>query len=516
MVKMRKLFQTPIHVLILAIYPILALYNFNNFFLNPSLTYRSFLLSLAITAILWALLQLILKDWQVSGVITSLFLVLLFSYGHIFNLLQAQFGEIIRHRYGAVLVFAILGIGSWLIIRKRKSILEITRPLNILTLSLLVMTLITSGTNWYSSFQADLDARNSSEKLVTFGDTEITVDELPDIYYIIMDSYGRSDSIKDFTGGYDNGKFINELENIGFYVAECSQTNYSNTTQSLTSSLYVDYLDNVVSEGIALPSWEKSVVRTTLSSLGYTTYSFESRAAGHYDFEPDIYLSRNSILAGEFSIRGGINDFESLLMNTSLLRLFANIPFLTGPLSFLQNPVNSGFYEHYLQSQYILDELPNLAEVEGPKFVMAHMIVPHRPYVFTAEGDYDSSAPDAHIPGYATNVEFLDNRMGAIVQALAENSEIEPIIILQGDHGPTGEPTPEQRMPILNAYFVNEEAQSDLYAGISPVNSFRVIFNNYLGTDYPILEDTSYYLLTRGDFWNAEIVPNNCEASFVN
>src|SRR5690606_37053064 len=37
----------------------------------------------------------------------------------------------------------------------------------------------------------------------------------PDIYYIILDAYGRQDSLQ--TLGYDNSTFIGELEDLGFY-----------------------------------------------------------------------------------------------------------------------------------------------------------------------------------------------------------------------------------------------------------------------------------------------------------
>lgn len=32
-----------------------------------------------------------------------------------------------------------------------------------------------------------------------------------------------------------------------------------------------------------------------------------------------------------------------------------------------------------------------------------------------------------------------------------------------------------------------------LYPAISPVNSFRVIFNSQFGTEYPLLPDRSYF-----------------------
>ena len=47
-------------------------------------------------------------------------------------------------------------------------------------------------------------------------------------------------------------------------------------------------------------------------------------------------------------------------------------------------------------------------------------------------------------------------------------------------------------MWILNAYYL-PGYDGDLYATISPVNSFRLVFNSYFGGEYDMLEDVSYY-----------------------
>ena len=44
-----------------------------------------------------------------------------------------------------------------------------------------------------------------------------------------------------------------------------------------------------------------------------------------------------------------------------------------------------------------------------------------------------------------------------------------------------------------------------LYAKISPVNTFRVIFSQYLGIDQPLLDDL-HYASTYGDSFNYESV----------
>jgi hypothetical protein len=51
----------------------------------------------------------------------------------------------------------------------------------------------------------------------------------------------------------------------------------------------------------------------------------------------------------------------------------------------------------------------------------------------------------------------------------------------------------EERYSILNAYYFPNEEYNLLYPSITPVNSFRVIFNTFFGTDLPLLEDKNYY-----------------------
>ena len=47
---------------------------------------------------------------------------------------------------------------------------------------------------------------------------------------------------------------------------------------------------------------------------------------------------------------------------------------------------------------------------------------------------------------------------------------------------------------ILNAYYFPSETQKQaLYKNITPVNSFRILLNNYFDTNYELLEDTNYF-----------------------
>jgi len=99
-------------------------------------------------------------------------------------------------------------------------------------------------------------------------------------------------------------------------------------------------------------------------------------------------------------------------------------------------------------------------------------------------------------------VTFLNSRLKAALDRILADSERPPVILVQGDHGPGSglnmtemEKTDvRERYSILNAYYLPGDAPpSQLYESISPVNTFRVVLNRYLGTKYPLLKDESYY-----------------------
>jgi hypothetical protein len=48
-------------------------------------------------------------------------------------------------------------------------------------------------------------------------------------------------------------------------------------------------------------------------------------------------------------------------------------------------------------------------------------------------------------------------------------------------------------MRILNAYYLPRGGNEVLYPDVSPVNTFRLIFNRYFDAGLPLLDDLSYY-----------------------
>ena len=65
------------------------------------------------------------------------------------------------------------------------------------------------------------------------------------------------------------------------------------------------------------------------------------------------------------------------------------------------------------------------------------------------------------------------------------------IIIIQADHGFLYSGAEVQ---ILNAYYLPDGGEQKLYPTITPVNTFRVIFDQYFGAHLALLPDKSYEL----------------------
>ena len=95
---------------------------------------------------------------------------------------------------------------------------------------------------------------------------------------------------------------------------------------------------------------------------------------------------------------------------------------------------------------------------------------------------------------YREQARYLGGLVVQAVKEILQNSSEPPIIIVQGDHGPSGfSPDGRRtRLAILNAYFLPHGGQSQLYPSISPANSLRVVLNHYFDAEFSLLPDDSF------------------------
>jgi len=513
---MKNVKTFPFHVLLIGIYPVVSLYALNIQETTVISSLRALILSIVFALFLFLVLRSIHKDRYKAGLITSLILIFFFSYGHIYQAIRqsSEFGIVIgRHRYLLLIMAAFFIAGLVWIARSMKSPREVTRVVNIVSLVLLAWPVF-QIISFYIADAVNLARMDVDETPAMAG---ISPTELPDVYYIILDGYARDDVLIDFYG-YDNRDFLNELTERGFYVATCSRSNYVMTRLSLSSSLNRDYLDQInltedanSAEQLAWRLIQNNRVREDFEALGYTTVAFET---GYYWTEwrdAGLYLSKDS--GGQDTLSkiygfGKLNNFEVLFIRTTLLQALLDLE--TQLNQRFTTIVDEGAKKaQYDAVSFTLDALPGIAEIREPTFVFAHVLAPHHPYVFGPDGEFTPVNGS-----YINQVRFINQKILGVVDEILARSESPPIILLQADHsGPGTNPYPF-RLNILNAYYLPGIDDGILYSSITPVNTFRLVFDAYFGTDFRLLEDISYYS-TYENYFDVQVFPDTREGCDV-
>jgi hypothetical protein len=506
---------------LLGIYPVFALIAHNAGEMPLLDGIRSLILSIILTFLFYIILLLIIKNPIKTALITSLFLTLFYSYGHIniltrsWNIFNLSLG---RHRVLAPLYLCVLLVGTLMILMTKRQLSTLTRFLNVFGVILLIFPIYQIAAYQVQDFLAQ---RGQKSVIASTNSVSLPPHQAPrDVYYILTDGYPRQDFIAKYLG-YDNTDFVEELTSRDFFVAQCSQSNYTDTRFAMASTLNMTYLDNgtdlpeVMIPGSDLDIMIRSgAVQQNFSSLGYKIITFESgykwlrweNTDVHLD--PAIERSRRTIL----SFR--INNFENLLLNTTAMKLILDLPFVLNPdeANKLAEIINSPRASHSDRVFFTLKELPIISEsINEPIFVYAHIIFPHPPFIVGAAGNSIQNSPPNELSAYADQIAYLNYRLLDIVDELIETSDPDPIIIIQGDHGATIEYEElnidkSNRLGILNAYYLpnlsdgatpsvgsssGEYPSDQLYSTITPVNTFRLIFDQYYNGNYGLLDDKS-------------------------
>ena len=198
----------PLHPFLFAIYPVLALLAFNISEVELSSGFRPVIVALAVVGFLALIFQLVYQDWRRAALSLTVVLILFYSYGHIYILLKGANLDgfyLFRHR---TLLPIWLGGGFlilWQVWHKPINLAAATHLLNVLGLFLLILPLFQLISYSLQSRVSQAQAAQNTQTLDLKGGNEP-----PDIYYIILDGYGRADVLKN-EYGYDNSDFLNAL-----------------------------------------------------------------------------------------------------------------------------------------------------------------------------------------------------------------------------------------------------------------------------------------------------------------
>jgi hypothetical protein len=498
-----KLFDKPLYVIIFAVFPTLSLLGINIGQATLEDGIRPLIFSILLAGFVFAIGYLVFKSIHLSAVATVILMLVFFTYGHLFQALEGVRFLGVKLARNSFLIIFYIALACFLIrlsIKNRSSLPKASSYLNAISIGMLIFPLFQLDRFFVASKEAQQMTLAEINQPLTISISQ--TEAKPDIYLIVLDGYNRADILKIYFD-YDDSGFINQLKALGFTVADCSMSNYNMTNLSLGSELNLNYIDaffpiEEMSSYEVKANWifKNSLVRRSLEESGYKTYTYKSNVYPWMNWEN---VDRQLSPMEQNNFIKEITAFEKLFIDSTIFKIVTlHYP---GILDTVHVDPTYQFDSRSI-SNFIFDTLPQIASEPAPKFVYAHLIVTHTPFYFTSEGDlleqkYRETPLEKNvfIEGYGYQVDYLNKRIIEDLKAILANSESEPIIILQADHGFLNPITGKLNRPnqILNAYYL-PGIENKPYSKISPVNTFRFIFNNYFDADYPYLEDTSYHV----------------------
>jgi hypothetical protein len=485
--------RIPLHPLLVALIPVLSMYARVPGRTEPTEALRSCAIALAVAALLFSVARIADRDARKGALFASAALATFIAVGAMYpSFGDWEFAGIapFRRRYFIPMIYVALAATAVALFRTRRPLGTVTALVNVLAFGALLPPFASLGT-------AQLTAARQAAHMPTLPPlVAVTRPETrPNIYYIIFDRYGGRESLRAW--GIDNEPTYQYLASKGFYVAEQSRANYIKTVLSLASSMNLEYLDDLprtygAESRLWAPIHERVRNNRVNAFLGSYGYELLHLGSWYWPTRVNPYATRN------------INYYDAVPLPLTAL-LSENVlfePIQRAIDSPLVNPRRQQWHRVVRQ----VDDVVELAGRKGPKFVFLHVLVPHTPYVFDRDGSYVSLQLEHRrtaYENYVNQVHAANLLMRRLVEGILERSPTPPVILIQGDEGPYPHGTDgdfydwsrasaailRHRAGILNAYYLPGGHGSALYPSISPVNSFRVVFNEYLGTRLPLLPD---------------------------
>jgi hypothetical protein len=165
---------------------------------------------------------------------------------------------------------------------------------------------------------------------------------------------------------------------------------------------------------------------------------------------------------------------------------------------------------HRWEAEHVRRTLDGLAGLAGtgtrPRFVFAHILKPHDPYVFGRTCEVlPRQREDDQVGPYLDQLQCMNRLLLATVRRILAESPVPPIILIQGDHGskllhaisyPTPEEVPppaaRERFGAFGAYYLPGGGAAAFGDTVTVVNVMGNVLRYYFGARLPRAEDEQY------------------------
>lgn len=316
----------------------------------------------------------------------------------------------------------------------------------------------------------------------------------PDIYVILLDEYPRADTLQRVFG-FDNTPFLEELGQLGFEVAERSHSNYNATTLTLASLFSATQVPELLGPGQrgVVDGWD---IQRNLNSgrgldwLHRSGYTVTSITSG---------VSTDDLRAADEVIdTGQITTFEASVLRAGILpRLLSGA---------------QAEWQHAQQRDRIRGAFASLVALASedrarPRFVFAHLMTPHAPIVFDAQGNpvgphpclpagcsmWDGRRSQADLEPSAQQLAYTNKLVAETARSIQANSEVPPVIIVMSDHGSRYDDINDPDEMFRNLFVSLTPGKPGLFPDdMTPINLIPRLLNAYAGAELPLASEESY------------------------
>lgn len=410
--------------------------------------------------------------------------VLFFTFGKVLNSFENSY---VKPAYLWVVFVGLLLFLSW----KLSSLRVIQKIVKLIIIALVTFPLILLS--WGGIFNKKKPSISRSQN-ITFDMTY-----KPNIYYILMDAYGRQDTLKEVME-YDNEPFLKALEHRGFIVSREAYSNYHFTISSLSATMNMRYHDLPYT----LPPMFRSLegdnnVRRILKRNGYKIINV-----------PSYWQHIRSIQYQDASIEGRSFDVAQSFFSETPLKIIS--------------------WPHHYVDERDVEESVRLFPNE-PKFVFVHLAHVHdalklRRSLASALSPFSSSPSDKK-RYYRESIEMMNHTLLRMIDSI-QKQDPQSVIVLQSDHGPlyvgevkflgsaaqegfpvTYKKQLRYKFGIMSAIYLpdydsfSKKSVREYLSGKSTlINTFRCIFT-YLNGKMPLtLEKDASYFIYKGNLFS--------------
>ncbi len=449
-----------------------------------------------LTALIGCIAWLLLRNKDRAAVFTTAFMAIFFFYEAFIQLMTKQFPHRLFTTNSFLLCIPLLALVA-LFVYLKKNKRTFPRLFLFLNTTLLIYILVDTGWIFVKLVHPPVNALSVYSLSKDAPTSPCAACAKPDVYFLLFDEYASSLALKE-QYNYDNSPLDSFLTDQGFHINKQSNSNYNLTVFSMASVLNMSYIEGLKDGGRILSQDYTNAYQLIRDNKVIGLFSAEGYDIKNYsifDLAGQPTIAWQSFLPLKTRLLTARTLAERLARHTnSLLARYLGIKYF----------VVREYMKYYSGNEAFLKAVALEAEQKSsrPRFLYAHFIMPHFPYLIDSAGHrksderiYEESNTNP-ASAYLNYLPYTNKRLEDLVLHIRQGDP-NAVILLCGDHGfrewATTQSPPFQ-FQNLNAVYFPDHDYSRWDGRISFVNQFRIVANQLFHADYPMLKDSTTLL----------------------